>query len=166
MYIINHLNNKPKDLVSSILCITLCIYSYLSSNRNWCSLVVDVAEIVQCSWIDHWFSCAHINPWSLWFSSGRFAINSVLFLFFHIPLFSCSITTTNALVVTSLKRITTLEDAIEWWLSLRLLLFREDHIRTKCLECRVKGSSLFDSVCPGLVSVQDLAVLPSIFITF
>ena len=128
--------------------------------------MINVAEIVQRSWIDHWFSVAHIAPRLYWSSVWLITIDLVLFHFFDILLLSCSVATTNALIVASLQRITMLEYSIKRFFLLGQFLLWEDHICPVCLELRIKGASLPNSISPWLVSTQDFAVSAGILVTF
>ena len=128
--------------------------------------MINVAEIVQRSWIDQRFSVAHIAPRLYWSFVWLITINLVLFHFFEILLFGCSVATTNALIVASLQRITMLKYSIKRFFLLGQFLLCEDHIWPICLECWIKGASLPNSISKWLVSTQDFAVSTGILVSF
>ena len=83
----------------------------------------------------------------------------------QICLFRCAVTRTDALVVPCLQGVTILENSIKWLFLCRLSFLREGDIGAIGGEVDLESASLTHSVGPGLVTVDNFAVLFGIFLT-
>lgn len=83
----------------------------------------------------------------------------------HICLFGCAVTRTDALVVPCLQGIAILKGSKKWLFLRRLRFLREGDIGAIGGEIDLERASLAHSVGPGLVTVNDLAVLFRILLT-
>lgn len=92
-------------------------------------------------------------------------MHGVLFHLLDVAFLGRAVPSTDALVVTSVKRISLLEWSKERLLSFLSLLLREGDVRAVSGEGRVESAALTHSVGPGLFTVDDLSVLFGIFIT-
>ena len=133
------------------------------ASENVTTLVVNVAEIVQCGHVCHGHAVGDALPGG---TLDVLAILDGVFLhLLHVSLFSCAVAASNALIVASFQHISLLEGSKEWLLLLRGLLFGECDVCAIGCEARVEAASLANSVGPGLVSVENLRVLFSVLIT-
>ena len=140
-----------------------CVTPTISSSEDVASLGANIASIVQRSSIHHALAIRHALPDAC--CNVLTVLHGVLLHLFDVGFFGGAVSSSNALIVAHMQRVTLLEWSKERLLFLFLLFLRESDVRTVCREAWVEFATLTHSVRPWLLTVKDFPVLPSVLVT-
>ena len=140
-----------------------CVTPTISSSEDVASLGANIASVVQRGSVHHALAVRHALPDAC--CNVLTVLHGVFFHLFDVAFFGGAVSSSNALIVAHMQRITLLEWSKERLLFLFLLFLRESDVRTVCREAWVETATLTHSVRPWLLTVNDLTVLPSVLVT-